>query len=178
MEQYRKKPVVIEAVQFREDNHTAVKAFCPAITYIDSFNAFIKTLEGDMTVSENDWIIKGVNGEFYPCKLDIFEKTYEPATQPPSNTAVEEELKELREWKNSAFGQIERIHDYAEKHSDIKVGESKIQFVIDRAKNTMSWPHPPHKVPLLTSPTNLMPAFDTGKSELRGLKQGSKVRDG
>ena len=37
----------------------------------------IKTLEGDMTASVNDFIIKGVNGEFYPCKPDIFEKTYE-----------------------------------------------------------------------------------------------------
>ena len=37
----------------------------------------IHTLEGDMTVSEGDWIIKGVNGEFYPCKDDIFQKTYE-----------------------------------------------------------------------------------------------------
>ncbi len=39
----------------------------------------INTLEGKMTASEGDWIIKGVNGEFYPCKPDIFEKTYEKA---------------------------------------------------------------------------------------------------
>ncbi len=39
----------------------------------------IKTLEGVMTASPMDWIIKGVNGEFYPCKPEIFEKTYEPA---------------------------------------------------------------------------------------------------
>lgn len=38
---------------------------------------FIKTLEGGMYITKNDWIIKGVNGEFYPCKPDIFEKTYE-----------------------------------------------------------------------------------------------------
>lgn len=40
--------------------------------------AWIETLEGNMKVSEYDWVIKGVNGEFYPCKPDIFEKTYEP----------------------------------------------------------------------------------------------------
>ncbi|WP_260184703.1 hypothetical protein [Lacticaseibacillus paracasei] len=39
----------------------------------------IKTLEGKMTISENDYIIKGVHGEFYPCKPDIFEETYEPS---------------------------------------------------------------------------------------------------
>lgn len=42
------------------------------------FELYIKTLEGDMHVSVKDWIIKGVNGELYPCKPDIFEKTYEP----------------------------------------------------------------------------------------------------
>lgn len=40
-------------------------------------NGIIKTLEGDHYVIENDWIIQGVNGEYYPCKPDIFEKTYE-----------------------------------------------------------------------------------------------------
>ncbi|MGB0257749.1 MAG: hypothetical protein ACPGES_03760 [Coraliomargarita sp.] len=39
----------------------------------------IKTLEGTMTADEGDWIIKGINGEFYPCKPDIFDKTYEAA---------------------------------------------------------------------------------------------------
>lgn len=51
-----------------------------------------------------------------------------------SHTAVEEELTEVREWKNSAFGLIEKLHDYAEKHPDIQVGESKVEFVINRAK--------------------------------------------
>lgn len=57
---YRKKPVIIEAIQF-EDN-----------PYLK-----IETLEGIMKASVGDYIIKGVNGEFYPCKPDIFEKTYE-----------------------------------------------------------------------------------------------------
>jgi hypothetical protein len=42
----------------------------------------IATLEGDMMVSENDWVIKGVKGELYPCKPDIFEMTYEPVEEP------------------------------------------------------------------------------------------------
>lgn len=44
---------------------------------IGSYAFFIKTLEGQHIASKGDWIIKGVNGEFYPCKPDIFEKTYE-----------------------------------------------------------------------------------------------------
>ena len=40
---------------------------------------FIRTLEGEMTATQGDWIIKGVKGEFYPCKPDIFAATYEPA---------------------------------------------------------------------------------------------------
>ena len=56
---FRKKPVIIEAYQ------TEVEMV-------------ISTLEGDMIASPGDWIITGVNGEQYPCKPDIFEKTYEP----------------------------------------------------------------------------------------------------
>ena len=64
---YVKKPVVVEAVQwFAEGDHPAVISGC------------IQTLEGQMRVSPGDWIITGVNGEHYPCKPDVFEKTYEP----------------------------------------------------------------------------------------------------
>lgn len=96
---YRKKPVVIEAVQYIEG------AEVPAIEFLGDYDLLkdevspgryetataiftkqwwnrsvgitIKTLEGLMEVSDGDYIIKGVNGEFYPCKPDIFEKTYE-----------------------------------------------------------------------------------------------------
>ena len=93
MGRYRKKPVVIEAVQFSNkitdwDNREVVTAF------FGDFKGWrvnltnhapcleIDTLEGTMKCSSGDWIIKGVNGEFYPCKPDIFEKTYEPDTAP------------------------------------------------------------------------------------------------
>ena len=56
---FRKKPVIIEA-------------------YKTEVEMVISTLEGDMIASPGDWIITGVNGEQYPCKPDIFEKTYEP----------------------------------------------------------------------------------------------------
>lgn len=97
---YRKKPVEIEAVQFTENNKKEVLAFLgyiPSIDYIpedtttqERFSDYlydltrdgimIKTLEGDMKASLGDYIIKGVNGEFYPCKPDIFLKTYEEVT--------------------------------------------------------------------------------------------------
>ena len=73
---YRKKPIVIEAIQYTGHNGKELVKFVENI--IVNFNKFyIKTLEGQMEVSINDWVIKGVNGEFYPCKPDIFELTYE-----------------------------------------------------------------------------------------------------
>lgn len=89
---YRKKPIVIEAVQHFADmgNHTAVIpqwliAACMDGTIVARGNdTFIKTLEGEMRVSDGDWIIRGVKGELYPCKPDIFAATYEPACQSES----------------------------------------------------------------------------------------------
>ena len=76
---YRKKPVVIEAVQYlREKNIGECMDFCDQLIFDCSDNEYkIATLEGEMTVSYGDYIIKGVDGEFYPCKPTIFEKTYD-----------------------------------------------------------------------------------------------------
>lgn len=101
MKKFRKKPVVIEAIQFVEVSRTKRK-FGESIEYNDSeVAAFMKqpiwvrtapngepqgrtyieipTLEGVMEANVGDWIIRGVKGEFYPCKPDIFAATYEPA---------------------------------------------------------------------------------------------------
>lgn len=78
IEKFRKKPIVIEAIQWTGNNTKEVFEFIGTnkiIVFQDSFR--IKTLEGIFEVISNDWIIKGVNGEFYPCKPDIFEKTYD-----------------------------------------------------------------------------------------------------
>jgi len=80
---FRKKPVVIEAMEVpRIDTPTAAKvtAWCHA-AYVRASDKHlvISTLEGEMSVSAGDFIIKGVNGEFYPCKPDIFAKTYDAA---------------------------------------------------------------------------------------------------
>lgn len=79
-QQFRKKPIVISAVQYLPENWDAVQNFMLA-TYQPEPPQFlgIETLEGVMEVSPGDWIIKGVQGEFYPCKPDIFDATYEPA---------------------------------------------------------------------------------------------------
>lgn len=82
MDKFRKKPVVIEAMQFDGSEASGYKIddwangstrhlrVCNEIT--------INTLEGEMRGMVGDWIIRGIKGEFYPCKPDIFEATYEP----------------------------------------------------------------------------------------------------
>jgi hypothetical protein len=75
---YRKKPVVIEAEQLTADNLDQLAKWCGGA--IGSDGIWIQTLEGTMLARFGEWIlkeVKGVNDEFYPCKPDIFEKTYE-----------------------------------------------------------------------------------------------------
>lgn len=89
MAKYSKKPVVIEAVKYighgNFEDHALPdwiwRAFESKVLLPTggSDPLLIKTLEGDLTVSPNDYIIQGVSGELYPCKPDIFDKTYEPA---------------------------------------------------------------------------------------------------
>lgn len=77
---FRKKPVVIEAVQFTGKNQREILAFMGGHTMEAEFlsdDIVIKTLEGDLRASPGDWVIRGVKGEHYPCKPDIFEATYE-----------------------------------------------------------------------------------------------------
>ena len=82
LKKYRKKPVTIEAVQLNIHNVREVAAWCGAdwgytfgSTEPDALD--IHTLEGTMAAYIGDYIIKGVQGEFYPCKPDIFKETYE-----------------------------------------------------------------------------------------------------
>lgn len=85
---YKKKPVVVEAVQWTGENHEEIRNFCkrdafftPAVQDTEGHTAkwslAIDTLEGVMYAEIGDYIIKGVNGEFYPCKPNVFAKTYE-----------------------------------------------------------------------------------------------------
>jgi hypothetical protein len=78
MGKYRKKPVEIEAIQYDGFHTGELDEFCGS-NFCEPVgeSPFIRTLEGDMTISKGDYIIKGVKGEFYPCKPDIFELTYD-----------------------------------------------------------------------------------------------------
>ena len=88
MKKYRKKPVVIEAVQFNNmDDYLRIAQWMKDSdsTFECGFSTpemWVQTLEGRMSARPGDWIIKGVKGEFYPCKPDIFAATYEPVETP------------------------------------------------------------------------------------------------
>ena len=78
MKKYVKKPIVIEAVQYNGNNVQEILNFCGGTAVVGMLSEItIKTLEGPLHVSDGDFIIKGVEGEFYPCKPDVFEKTYD-----------------------------------------------------------------------------------------------------
>lgn len=88
MAKFRKKPVVIEAVQYPCEHPALRRCDCdpnwpnqdgpsPPQACVNCGHEFIETLEGQMRVSPGDWIITGVHGEFYPCKPEIFAATYE-----------------------------------------------------------------------------------------------------
>ena len=88
IKKYRKKPVEIEALKF-DNTKESIQELCIWIDKEDKYGEIfidyrytppvvsINTLEGKMIVGIGDYIIKGINGEFYPCKPDIFKKTYE-----------------------------------------------------------------------------------------------------
>lgn len=80
---YRKKPVVIDAVQLTRENFAEVGAWAGVAECWDldapTPALHIETLEGVMLAKLGDYVIKGVQGEFYPCRADIFTATYEPA---------------------------------------------------------------------------------------------------
>jgi len=88
IKKYRKKPVIIEAILFIGDNWQEIQKWmyksgskrfksCETNKRGEVVGIIIKTLEGKMKADIGDYVIKGISGEFYPCKPDIFEKTYE-----------------------------------------------------------------------------------------------------
>ena len=88
MQKFKKKPVVIDAVKWNGDVDLAdriadewmdVDSDRTIVTHDGNDSLFIETLEGEMEAKVGDWIIRGVAGELYPCKPDIFEATYELA---------------------------------------------------------------------------------------------------
>lgn len=110
VQKFRKKPVEIEAVRYRagmQDAAFADDVIAGRVRYPEDGTMLIQTLEGTMVAQPGDWIIRGVKGELYPCKPDIFAATYEDAARPSSPRAQTPRLnaaalKELREWQETA----------------------------------------------------------------------------
>ena len=156
---YKKKPIIIEAVQWTGINLKEIKSFVgDSLDYnykthgdssdLSNIEVKIKTLEGDHIASIGDYIIKGVNGEFYPCKPDIFKKTYESATLTLQNewVSVEEKLPEnntqVLMW--SARWKIAEAGSYYNKHFWVysEIGDG---YIADNITHWMSLPEPPEK---------------------------------
>ncbi len=81
---YRKKPVVIDAIQWTGDNYAEVHDFTEGNawpTHSHSDTLAVSTSEGEIMATKGCYIIRGVNGEYYPCQEDIFNKTYEQVKQ-------------------------------------------------------------------------------------------------
>lgn len=118
----RKKPVIVDAVPFykdlwemKPDKYPMVSLW--ALTELVTPYPFIDTLEGAMEVSDGDYIIKGVNGEFYPCKPDIFEKTYEAIVSPSLTDDQQFVLESLKHYYSKS------------NYYDIRAGKEPMQAV-------------------------------------------------
>lgn len=105
---YRKKPVIIEAIQFTDSDERVQELiefthgnFTPHGDLEHYAYAVIQTLEGDHRADIGDYIIKGVQGEFYPCKPDIFDMTYEAVEEEGEKRATEQESR--REWYQKGY---------------------------------------------------------------------------
>ena len=117
---FRKKPVVIDAVQWDEDARTldtlpglrSIVLSHEGSIYLPCLcqNLRIKTPEGDLHVSRGDWIIRGVKGEYYPCKPDIFAATYEPTDAPDESARLREEVERLTNALASARAEEQECH--------------------------------------------------------------------
>lgn len=81
---YRKKPVEIEAMEVTRDTFYDVRNWCGGETWTTDTEIAINTLEGTMIANLGDYVIRGVQGEFYPCKPDIFAATYEQLDAEPN----------------------------------------------------------------------------------------------
>ena len=78
MRRFQKKPLIISAIQYTGDNLDEVRCFVPdELLQEAGVTVGIKTLEGVMIISEGDYVIKGIQGEFYPCKSSVFEESYD-----------------------------------------------------------------------------------------------------
>ena len=113
MQKFVKKPVVIEAIQYNGINITEIESFVgaklPTVWLsVEDTQLVIPTLEGDMKVSKGDYVIKGIKGEYYPCKPDIFKQSYNMIKE--NNGILSEGEKRVRKSFNpSALKRVENF---------------------------------------------------------------------
>lgn len=133
MSEYVKKPVVIEAIEYNGENGNEIAEFmkCMYPAYDENKNILIGTLEGVMSASKGDFIIKGVKGEFYPCKPDIFEKTYlayQPKRKPLPDGSLPMTDEELLEFNKIVADFIKRFFQITYQNR-VKIYEDKVCLV-------------------------------------------------
>ena len=142
IQKYQKKPVTIEAIQFKEESIPTIKDWLGENLLAEARYSSpihwiyrIKTLEGNMLVTEGDFIIKGVKGEFYPCKPDIFEATYEKTVEELLNEynkpETRERLTELRDQElvlKTEPVQENTLRFYAKQEEVIRISKGKFYF--------------------------------------------------
>jgi len=116
IKKYVKKPIVIEAVKFTGFNFDEIEVFVGGDAENRGSNLIVATLEGPLVASPGDWIIKGVRGEFYPCKPDVFEKTYCPHSTEKSG--VEKALEEKAEREEELFNALKTV-EYSNRYNGI-----------------------------------------------------------
>ena len=142
---WQKKPVVIEAMQFDGSDNGADEVHewmgqtshlqCGAVMLEDGqWEVIITTLEGEMHASPGDWIIKGVQGEFYPCKPDIFEATY----QKPDAVSLRARPQEPGDLISRAIEFIESDHDL-DTRSEVL---AKLREILSAPSGPLSDPEP------------------------------------
>lgn len=154
MKKYVKKPIPVEALQWTGDNPREILDFCKGAAVIredemafrlgeGQYHLYIKTLEGNMYAKYGDYIIRGVNGEYYPCKCDIFKKTYEEIQESceieekPPMTLEEaiahcEDVVKKSTTKCACSKEHEQLRDWLQELKDLK---SKYQYAMADIQN-------------------------------------------
>ena len=131
---YTKRPIIIKALQL-EDNWDEVKDFVGGDVLDDpvqkdgEIGLRISTLEGKAVVHSGDWIIQGVEGEFYPCRADIFEETYARTCHLDEHSS--DPTVEAPEWKDPEVTEVVRILERDFKWLTVKYPNFEAGFVLD-----------------------------------------------
>lgn len=172
--EFRKKPVVIEAVQWTGENLEELWAFTGMKfqRIVNDCSIIIPTLEGDHKANKGDWIIKGVQGEFYPCKPDIFEQTYEPvASLPDGMDELRKKMPPLVTDSKYSWGNEETAKK--QRDADIKWFRAYFQKEVEKARQQTR-----DKINEMLKPAGLHLCWITEDGDPEPLSYGLADEDG